>query len=981
MRNLKKILALALALVMTLSLMTVANAFNDDKDIDAKYDEAVTVLSDLKVFKGVNDGSNFAPKQTITRAEVAAIIYRIVTGDVNDTQAGIYKDYAKFKDVAQNHWAAGYIGYCSNAELIVGDGTNFYPDQTVNGYQALAMILRAMGYDQNDEFKGEGWEIRVASTAQQKGVLKNVNAGTLGVAATRELVAELLFQAISGTNTVFYLTNTMSYMDEGSTLGYQTFGLAKGNRTTIDNWGRPGYTWTATKNSLKMPTVATVEEAPAATYTAKVAECDVAHDAGVNTNKTYLTYINGTTNTGSYVIHPLNTATYIGAQGRLTEVYSDRIVMIDTFLAQVESVKDATYDAQGHLRTPATITLNVYDGNTVSSALVTDDYVLTNGAVNYTYTAGQWVLLNAYTETAGTTVTSSVNVAKSGNNGVYGEIVGTASTLTGAQTVIWYNASQHTVNGTVYNDAAKFYLDQAGNDITNHTWFFDSYGNLIGAVDIAAQYNYGAIKNIWWSGNPATGAGSAMATVVYMDGSENTVTLGSMTVNGNTTGVPTYSIVNSDIMTVANGKFYVTTSAATNAYYDDVNNQNVTNVNGKNGIIGGHLFRFETLANGTVAASEVVTSTTAKVDKGVSTIAYGVYVNSETQFLVKNGNGTFSAITGYTNIGSYNSAEVDYVNLDADQYAEYVYIIGAPADLNSSSLFYLTSTQVQYILVNGTQVVDHYILTGFVDGVMGTIKVKPAEYSSVVTPMLTAGANTMFVVKTENGFVKSIQYTVATDNWDLDAMNPANSAYAGMQVFGIIGDAGDSWNGDVYTDGTNRFNVAGVTPLLGNWDTDMSGKNVVLVYRDNMTVVAAYIVDKSEAQTPQPGNKVQALGSGWTHTVNGVQASAPTCYTGINGGTPNDALQAALANPVYLSLSQYGAQAGGAPYSVVASGLTNGAVKVFPNASSVGTVSGGNGTTSVTFSGSLAVGNVIVVGDTSVANTTAAYYTVFVVTA
>ena len=181
MRNLKKILALALALVMTLSLMTVANAFNDDADIDAKYDEAVTVLSNLKVFQGVNDGSNFAPKQTISRGEVAAIIYRIVTGDVSNTNIAQHAAYAAqaFDDVKATDWDAGYIGYCANAQIIVGDGTNFYPRQEVNGYQALAMILRAIGYDANKEFQGNGWEIRTASTAQQLGLLKNIGASSL----------------------------------------------------------------------------------------------------------------------------------------------------------------------------------------------------------------------------------------------------------------------------------------------------------------------------------------------------------------------------------------------------------------------------------------------------------------------------------------------------------------------------------------------------------------------------------------------------------------------------------------------------------------------------------------------------------------------------------------------------------------------------------------------------------------------------------
>ena len=163
MRNLQKILALVLALVMSLSLMATAGAtdFSDDAEIDETFRESVDVLNGLKVFQGYDNGAYFSPKGDITRAEVAAIIYRIATGDVSDSQVKIYADYNKFSDVPSDHWAAGYINYCTNAEYIKGRGDGkFYPSDKVTGYEALAMILRVVGYDKNGEFTGADWQDR-----------------------------------------------------------------------------------------------------------------------------------------------------------------------------------------------------------------------------------------------------------------------------------------------------------------------------------------------------------------------------------------------------------------------------------------------------------------------------------------------------------------------------------------------------------------------------------------------------------------------------------------------------------------------------------------------------------------------------------------------------------------------------------------------------------------------------------------------------
>ena len=97
----KKLLAMVLALVMTLSLAVSANAaFKDDKSISDDYAESVAVLNGMGVFKGYEDGS-FKPEGNITRAEVATIIYRIYTADVaKNDKSGLYATYNKFSDMA-----------------------------------------------------------------------------------------------------------------------------------------------------------------------------------------------------------------------------------------------------------------------------------------------------------------------------------------------------------------------------------------------------------------------------------------------------------------------------------------------------------------------------------------------------------------------------------------------------------------------------------------------------------------------------------------------------------------------------------------------------------------------------------------------------------------------------------------------------------------------------------------------------------------
>ena len=791
----KKLLAMVLALVMTLSLAVSANAaFKDDKSISDDYAESVAVLNGMGVFKGYEDGS-FKPEGNITRAEVATIIYRIYTADVaKNDKSGLYATYNKFSDMAGAGWAQGYIGYCANASLVKGypDGT-FKPSGKVTGYEVLAMILRAVGYDKNNEFSGADWALHVAQTAQQLGVLDNVAKTTdLNAPASRELVAELLFQGIQKAQVTYtpafgYVTDKVISTKTNS-LGEKNFKLA--SAAAADKWGRPATKWTYTTGDK----ATTFVEKPDLTYTKAVAECDVAHDLDLSADTAYALIVNGQTASTKYTVNLTDTKTKMGAQGRLFEVYKDAktIVMIDTFLAKVTYVADITYDAQGHVKTPATITLEVYDAKNASTPLTLKDY-----DDNYGYAKDEYVLVNAYTEKATNSATVSGKVLNTADQ--YAEIVSKATSVDGAQSVIYWNAQQHNVEGTVYDDAAKFYLDQAAQKDAKYTWYFDSYNNLIGAVEIAAANSYGVINSIWWAGNATDGSGVAKANVTYVDGTTAQVDLSEMTYfDDNASGNVSSKIANGKV-THSTGINNMVMKADGNYFYVDSYINTNTNAD-TNELLNGHLFRFTTKSNGTLKAVEVATYpaganvadsgklhsvASLAVSKNTQVMSNGTYtlvVNSNTTFLVRSGAGTsaspytFKSITGFTNIDNYNAAEVDWVDLNGDNVADYVYVIGATTSSKVTSLFYFDGQQGAYTLADGT-----WVVKGYVDGVAGEVKF--ANYDALQKTLKINSQtgypenNTLYVVTLKDGVVQSGH--AAVDGEPLNGNNeyPLSSAY------------------------------------------------------------------------------------------------------------------------------------------------------------------------------------------------------------
>ena len=200
MSTFKKLLALTLALAMVLSVSAFAGSYKADtyKDaagIDEDCEDAIELLYALDIMTGDNNG-NFNPTATITRAEIAKMIY-VILNYGKDDKAVNYTGAKIFSDVVAGAWYEGYVNYAATTKLVQGRGNGtFGPNDPVTCAEAAKMLLTAIGYSAEVRgYTGANWDKNVLSDAAIIGLLKGYKYNT-NTYAPRQWVAVMFENAL-----------------------------------------------------------------------------------------------------------------------------------------------------------------------------------------------------------------------------------------------------------------------------------------------------------------------------------------------------------------------------------------------------------------------------------------------------------------------------------------------------------------------------------------------------------------------------------------------------------------------------------------------------------------------------------------------------------------------------------------------------------------------------------------------------------------
>ena len=551
----KKFLSLVLALVMTMSLVTVsagAKDFTDNSKI--KYKEAVDVMSAVKVIDGYAEG-DFRPTATLTRGAAAKIICNLILGPT--TASALVADAAPYKDVPTNHTFAGYIAYCQKTGIISGyaDGT-FKPANSLTGYAFMKMLLGALGYKAEQEgYTGANWSIQVAKRALNVGLNDDLVGSFNGVkAVTREEACLYAFNTLKATMVEYEKNSTVTVgnitiKDTSTAKEMTNTGKTDGNIDkdgkmqfaekyftdlkkfgATDDFSRPATQW-----KIKAEEVGKYTDTPDLTYTKAVKAGDIYKDLALGSTidkKDVTVYINGEKAEDASVALKKGSDSKIGKDyltkngntystaknGVLTEVFYDKdddsaiITQVVTYVGQINKSVKATSSKDAYvvidqlpmdgpnanvMAVPSDLT-----GKTVSGTLEfeTNESYEDDAYVLYTYSqTADEVKSLAVAEKVEGYVSQTINKSndKDENNGL-------------------------TLAGTSYKMSAAYSGEELGEISVkeDHTAYLDQYGYAIYVEEVEEIGNYALLVNV---ADKGTFVGKK-AELVFTDGTTKVVT-------------------------------------------------------------------------------------------------------------------------------------------------------------------------------------------------------------------------------------------------------------------------------------------------------------------------------------------------------------------------------------------------------------------------------------------------------------------------
>ena len=551
----KKFLSLVLALVMTMSLVTVSAGAKDFTDsTKIQYTEAVDVMSAVKVIDGYAEG-DFRPTATLTRGAAAKIICNLILGPT--TASALVADAAPYKDVPTNHTFAGYIAYCQKTGIISGyaDGT-FKPANSLTGYAFMKMLLGALGYKAEQEgYTGANWSIQVAKRAMNIGLKDDLVGDFNGVkAVTREEACLYAFNTLKATMVEYEKNSTVTVgnitiKDTSTAKEMTNTGKTDGNIdkdgkmqfaekyftdlkmfSATDDFSRPATQW-----KIKAEEVGKYTDTPNLTYTKAVKAGDIYKDLALGSTidkKDVTVYINGEKAEDASVALKKGSDSKIGKDyleksgkkystaknGVLTEVFYDKdddsaiITQVVTYVGQINksvkatSSKDAyvvidqlpmSGDNANVMAVPSDLT-----GKTVSGTLEfeTNESYEDDAYVLYTYSqTADEVKSLAVAEKVEGYVSQTINKSndKDENNGL-------------------------TLAGTSYKMSAAYSGEELGEISVkeDHTAYLDQYGYAIYVEEVEEIGNYALLVNV---ADKGTFVGKK-AELVFTDGTTKVVT-------------------------------------------------------------------------------------------------------------------------------------------------------------------------------------------------------------------------------------------------------------------------------------------------------------------------------------------------------------------------------------------------------------------------------------------------------------------------